>query len=69
MSQVYEKLSEVKVLIAKSSDILDCRIEEVLDSMSYTPLCDLPDNEPITLDEFVALTENNCESAADILAK
>ena len=64
INQVYGKMSDVKVLLEKATNILECRIEEVLDSMSYTPLCDLPDDEPITLEEFIALTDSNCKAAA-----
>ena len=66
---MYSKLSDVEVLIDKAADILECRIEDVLDSMSYTPLCDLPEDEPITLEQFIALTDSNCKMAADTLAK
>ena len=65
----YEKIEQVEVFSRKVSDILDCRIEETLISMSYTPLCDLPDDEGITLETFLQLTEEHCTSAAESLEK
>lgn len=37
-------------------DILDCRVEAVLQDMSITALCDLPEDEAITADTFLDLT-------------
>ena len=51
------------------SDIWDCRIEAVLEEMSSIPLCDLPEEEPLTVDQFQANTQATCEAASQTLAK
>ena len=53
----------------RSKDILDTRIEEVLEDMSMTPLCTLPDDDAITVEKFMQLTEETCTKACKILTK
>lgn len=50
---VKRKLRGLEILIDRANDILDKRIEGVLKSILATKLCDLPDNEPWTIEEFV----------------
>jgi dynein heavy chain len=49
-------------------DILECRVENVLNSMSVTSLCDAP-LEPCTIDEFTKLTEDTIQRAIQSLSK
>ena len=57
VESVQESLKELELLINRASDILEFRIEGVLKEIQATPLCELPDNEPWTMDEFVARTQ------------
>ena len=38
-------------------DIMECRIDATLDDMASTALCDLPEERPITCEEFLEKTE------------
>ncbi|KAK3754858.1 hypothetical protein QZH41_011331 [Actinostola sp. cb2023] len=50
-------------------DILDCRIEASLQEIGRTPLCDLPEEEAIFVEDFVDTTERTCNDNAEILTK
>ena len=50
-------------------DILDCRIEAVLEDIELTRLCDLPEDEAVSVEEFVHVTERTCREAAESLSK
>ena len=69
MDEVYVKLGELEILMKRSKDILDSRIEDVLEDMSMTPLCTLPEDDPITVESFMHLTEETCATACKILTK
>nr|XP_039256499.1 dynein heavy chain 5, axonemal-like [Styela clava] len=57
IKDVYEAMNELKILIKRIQDIMDCRIDATLDDMGSTALCDLPEEKPITCEEFVENTE------------
>ena len=69
ITNIYKAMHELELLAKTVIDILDCRIEATLQDMSLTALCDLPDNEPVTVEEFLRLTENICSQASEQLAK
>jgi len=50
---VHAGLHDLELLIDRASDIRTYRIENVLKDMSCVPLCELPDNEPWTIQDFV----------------
>ena len=50
-------------------DILECRIEAVLEDIELTRLCDLPEDEAVFVDEFVNVTERTCQAAAESLSR
>lgn len=62
-------MKSVSVLNKHACDLLDMRIEAVLDDMSLTPLCDILDEQPITVDMFLSMTEDTCKEAAEALTK
>ena len=62
-------MGDLELLTKQANDILECRIEAVLDEMGLTPLCDLPEDEAITIEDFLHLTEQTCSEAASTLAK
>lgn len=49
--------------------MLECRIEAVLQDIELTRLCDLPEDEAVTVEEFVNVTEKTCQEAAETLSK
>ena len=51
---VTASLDSLELLIDRSIDILDIRIEGVLQEVSSTLVCELPDNDPWTIEEFVS---------------
>lgn len=57
IESVEEALKNLELLINRASDILEFRIEGVLKEIQTTPLCELPDSEPWTVDEFVTRTQ------------
>lgn len=62
-------LGELLNLIKSVSDIWDCRMEAVLEEMSAIPLCDLPEEEPLTVTEFLEHTQSRCQQSSQTLAK
>jgi len=37
--------------------------------MASTPLCDLPEEEPLAVDDFLANTQSTCDAASLTIAK
>ena len=69
MAGIYKAIAEVEHLAKQATDILEYRIEAVLEDMSLTALCDLPEEDSITIEEFIRLTEEACMEASQSLAK
>lgn len=69
IEDTYKVMGELDKLSKTVKDILDCRIEAVLQDMSVTALCDLPEDEPVTMDKFLELTASAVDSASKQLAK
>lgn len=61
-------MGSLEKLAKTVTDILDCRIEAVLNDMSITALCDLPEEEAITAEKFLELTTNIVNQASEQLA-
>ena len=61
IESIYAEIRALELLNKQAKDILDCRIEAVLEDMSLTPLCDLPEDEPITVARFIDLTTTTCQ--------
>lgn len=57
VQSVQNALQELELLIRRSSDVVDVRIEGALKEIQTMPLCDLPDSEPWGILEFVEKTE------------
>jgi dynein heavy chain len=51
------------------TDILDCRIEAVLEDISSTCLCELPEDDSITVEEFLKRTEETCSAVIVALSR
>lgn len=56
-------------LIKAVQDIWDCRMEDIFEEMAGTPLCDLPEEEPLTVEQFLQNTQATCDLASQSLAK
>lgn len=59
ISNVYSRLREVDLLVKQVNDIRDARIDAVLKEMSETVFCELPGDDPWSIDEFVTETQVN----------
>ena len=56
---VYETLAELELLIDRANDLMQFRIDAVLDQMTKTTLCELPKDCPWTTEDFLKNTEVN----------
>lgn len=54
---VHESLKKLELLIDRATDVLQVWIEEELRVMQSTKLCELPENDPWTIEEFLKKTE------------
>ena len=57
VDSVNVSLKNLELLIDRSKDILEVRIEAVLKDVQTTLLCDLPENDPWTMEEFISRTQ------------
>uniref|UniRef100_A0A1I8HIQ5 DHC_N1 domain-containing protein n=2 Tax=Macrostomum lignano TaxID=282301 RepID=A0A1I8HIQ5_9PLAT len=69
IESVRSEIANFRIVAKQLSDMIQCRVESPLEEMSLTALIDLPDDEPVTADEFVAMTESTCSDAAAYLTK
>lgn len=45
------------MLLDRVNDLIEFRIDAILEEMSSTPLCQLPQAEPLTCEEFLQMTK------------
>lgn len=57
MDEVYTALADLELLMDRANDLVEFRINAVLQDMSTTTLCELPDEEPWTVDVFLEKTQ------------
>lgn len=57
IDNVYSRLRQVDLLVKQVNDIRDTRIDAVLQEISETVLCELPKDDPWTIDVFVSKTQ------------
>uniref|UniRef100_A0A4W3HHM2 Dynein, axonemal, heavy chain 5 n=1 Tax=Callorhinchus milii TaxID=7868 RepID=A0A4W3HHM2_CALMI len=60
-------LDELELLIDRVNDLIEFRIDAVLQDMSSTQLCKLPEGESIMCEEFLQMTKELCVKAAQML--
>lgn len=53
-STVTSSLEEFELLVTRGNDLLKLQIEGGLSEITSTLVCELPDNEPWTTDEFIS---------------
>ena len=54
---VVSALDKLEVLVNRSKDMLDIQVQGVLDKISSTLLCELPEGEPWVMEEFFSRTK------------
>ncbi len=57
VESVQASLRELELLIDRSNDVVTLRIEGAIKEIQMMQLCELPDGEPWTIEEFVAKTQ------------
>ncbi|XP_048464583.1 dynein axonemal heavy chain 5 [Rhincodon typus] len=67
LSRISEALDELELLLNRVNDLIEFRIDAVLQDMSTIQLCKLPEEEPIACEEFVRVTKELCVKAAQML--
>ncbi|XP_014347801.2 dynein axonemal heavy chain 5 [Latimeria chalumnae] len=67
LNGISEALAELELLLDRMNDLIEFRVDVVLQEMSTTPLCILPEQEPYTCEEFVQMTKELCIKGAQTL--
>ncbi len=52
-------MDEFDLMLDRANDLITYRIDAVLDEIATMSLCDLPEDEPITPEEFLHNTQVN----------
>ena len=52
-------LDEFDLMLDRANDLITYRIDSVLEEISTMTLCELPEDEPISPDEFLKHTQVN----------
>ncbi|XP_071325116.1 dynein axonemal heavy chain 5 isoform X1 [Trachinotus anak] len=60
LSHIDKTLADLELLMDRVNDLVEFRIEAVLQEMSGSTLCTMPDDEPVTCEEFVQTTKDLC---------
>ncbi|XP_077866685.1 dynein axonemal heavy chain 5-like [Saccoglossus kowalevskii] len=64
VKDVYDALGELELLMDRANDLVQYRINSVLQEMSTTMLCELPEDEPWTAEQFLDKTQELCNRGA-----
>ncbi|XP_049585235.1 dynein axonemal heavy chain 5 [Syngnathus scovelli] len=67
LSTVYKSLENLELLMNRVNDLAEFRIDAVLQEMSTCTLCILPEDEPVTCEDFVKTTKDLCIKQAQSL--
>ena len=57
LQKVYSALSELELMMDRANDLIEFRIEAVLHEMSTTILCEMPEEEPWSVEKFIEKTQ------------
>ncbi|KAK2844297.1 hypothetical protein Q5P01_010956 [Channa striata] len=60
LSRIDKALVDLELLIDRVNDLVEFRIDAVLQEMSASTLCVLPEDEPVTCEQFVQTTRDLC---------
>ncbi|KAK1345311.1 hypothetical protein QTO34_014022 [Cnephaeus nilssonii] len=58
LKHAFAKIKDLELLVDRVNDLIEFRISAVLEEMSSTPLCQLPQEEPLTCEEFLQMTKD-----------
>ncbi|XP_053100655.1 dynein axonemal heavy chain 5-like isoform X3 [Hemicordylus capensis] len=64
LQSVLDKLADLELLLDRVNDLIEFRINAVLQEMSAVPLCSLPEDDPLTCEEFLHMTQELCIKGA-----
>ncbi|XP_030605717.1 dynein heavy chain 5, axonemal isoform X1 [Archocentrus centrarchus] len=67
LSRVDKALADLELLMDRVNDLVEFRIDAVLQEMSNSTLCVLPEDEPVSCEEFVQTTRDLCIKQAQKL--
>ncbi|XP_051576060.1 dynein axonemal heavy chain 5 [Myxocyprinus asiaticus] len=67
LNHISAALDDLELVLQRVNDLVEFRIDAVLQEMSTTTLCVLPDDEPCTCEEFVQTTKELCIKGAQML--
>ncbi|EPY86356.1 dynein heavy chain 5, axonemal [Camelus ferus] len=67
LKNAFAKIQDLELLLDRVNDLIEFRIDAILEEMSSTPLCQLPQEEPLTCEEFLQMTKDLCVNGAQIL--
>ena len=48
---------DLELLLDRVNDLIEFRVDAILEEMSGTPLCQLPSEEPVSCEEFLQMTK------------
>uniref|UniRef100_A0A8C6QFD6 Dynein, axonemal, heavy chain 5 n=1 Tax=Nannospalax galili TaxID=1026970 RepID=A0A8C6QFD6_NANGA len=67
LENAFAKINDLELLLDRVNDLIEFRISAILEDMSSMPLCQLPQQEPLTCEEFLQMTKDLCVNGAQIL--
>lgn len=67
VQEVYTELQALELLMDRAHDVTEFRIDAVLKEMATTNLCQLPEEDPWTVDHFLDNTQMLCSKGAQLL--
>ncbi|XP_076808265.1 dynein axonemal heavy chain 5-like [Clavelina lepadiformis] len=67
IEDVYEAMNELKLITKRIQDIMECGIGVFLNDISTTALCDMPDDDAVTCEQFLKLTDDTISMASQSL--
>ncbi|KAL5021558.1 hypothetical protein ScPMuIL_000713 [Solemya velum] len=67
IQDIYDNLADLELLMDRVHDVTEFRIEAVLHDMATTTLCELPGDEPWTMQDFIDRTQTLCVKGAQTL--
>ncbi|KAL2307869.1 hypothetical protein Nmel_000857, partial [Mimus melanotis] len=67
INTVFSKLAGLELLLDRVNDLVEFRIDAVLQEMNRVPLCTLPEDEPQSCEEFLQKTKELCIKGSQTL--
>ncbi|XP_053253117.1 dynein axonemal heavy chain 5 isoform X2 [Podarcis raffonei] len=64
LQNILDKLADLELLLDRVNDLIEFRINAVLQEMSTVPLCNLPEDDPLTCEQFLHMTKELCTKGA-----